>query len=472
VVRPPDALDRPTWVHHVVLAALCAVAAINYVQRNSISPAETTIRADLNLSRADSGDAIGAFFLAYALLQIPSGWLAQRWGGRLALTVFTAGWSVALALCALATALPTLVAGRALMGALQAGIFPCSTLILAAWYPASRRGFATAMLTSFMFIGGAVGSVLTGWLLGPLGWRGVFLVYTLPGLAWAAWFAVWFRNRPEQHSSVNPAELAVLRSDDTAPPPVAPTVSRAEGIVAHREALTGAVEKAVVMPPLPAPPARDVSQARTPWLAIFLSPALLVICVQQFSRAGASRFYDTWMPTYLQEARAHTVAEAGALASWPQWASVVGVVLGGLLSDAVLAGTRSRIAGRNGVAVLSLLAGTACFVVAYFIPSTYLAVLAVSLGALIASFAAPCAYALTMDMAGRNLGVVFGAMNMAGNLGSWAFAWFIPRLVSRSGGWNSALAVFAGLHLAAAVCWLVLNPNGTIGEHPPAPPQE
>ncbi|HZY85405.1 MAG TPA: MFS transporter, partial [Gemmataceae bacterium] len=141
-VRPPEALDRPTWVHHVVLAALCAIAAINYVQRNSISVAETTIRAELHLTPEGSGDAIGAFFLAYALLQIPSGWLAQRWGGRLALTVFAAGWSVALGLCALANTLSTLVVGRALMGALQAGIFPCSTLILAAWYPASRRGFA------------------------------------------------------------------------------------------------------------------------------------------------------------------------------------------------------------------------------------------------------------------------------------------------------------------------------------------
>jgi ACS family glucarate transporter-like MFS transporter len=303
------------------------------------------------------------------------------------------------------------------------------------------------MLTSFMYIGGAISSDLTGRLLGPLGWRGVFLLFALPGLAWAAWFAVWFRNRPEQHPAVNPAEFAIIRSGE----------------------LGG--EKGQGVPPLTLSAASEVVRPRTPWLAIFLSPALLIICVQQFARAGALRFFDVWMPTYLQEVRHESVAGAGALASWPQCAGVVGVILGGLLSDAVLARTRSRAAGRNGVAAGSLLAGIACFVAAFFIPNTDLAVFVVSLGALVSSFAAPCAYALTMDMAGRNLGVVFGTMNMAGNLGAGAFAWFIPRLVSR-GGWDSALVAFAGLHLVAAVCWLLVNPNGTIGERPPAPPPE
>src|SRR5205085_1914469 len=312
---------------------------------------------------------------------------------RLALTVFTAGWSVALALCALAHSLSTLVVGRAIMGALQAGIFPCSTLILAAWYPASRRGFATAMLTSFMYVGGAVSTDLTARLLGPLGWRGVFLTFALPGLAWAAWFAFWFRNRPAQHPSVNPAELALLprpsEGPDKAGRPTAPT----------------------------------------PWLAIFLSPALVMICVQQFARSGAIRFLDMWLPTYLQEARHETVAAAGALAKWPQLGAMVGVILGGALSDAVLARTGSRRAGRNGVAVGCLLVGTACYVAAFFLSDARLAVLALSVGSMVSASANPCVYALTMDMGGRNLGVAFGTMNMAGNLGSWAFAWYIPRLV-------------------------------------------
>ena len=93
---------------------------------------------------------------------------------------------------------------------------------------------------------------------------------------------------------------------------------------------------------------------------------------------------------------------------------------------------------------------------------------ALSVGLMVSPSANPCVYALTMDMGGRNLGVVFATMNMAGNLGSWAFTRAVPLLVGR-GGWDTALAVFAGLHIFAAVCWLLINPNGTIGERPPAP---
>jgi ACS family glucarate transporter-like MFS transporter len=190
---------------------------------------------------------------------------------------------------------------------------------------------------------------------------------------------------------------------------------------------------------------------------------MLLICAQQFCRAGSSRFFDHWLPTYLQEERGSSVLSAGVWSGLPLYAGVVGGLVGGWLSDAVLRRTGSRRAGRNGVAVGSLLAATLCYVLAYPIPNAFLAVLVLSAGYFFASFAAPCAYALTMDMGGRQLGVVFGAMNMVGNFGSGSFVWIVPRLLRWSEGWGLALAVFAGVHLFAAACWLLLNPDGVIG---------
>jgi ACS family glucarate transporter-like MFS transporter len=89
------------------------------------------------------------------------------------------------------------------------------------------------------------------------------------------------------------------------------------------------------------------------------------------------------------------------------------------------------------------------------------------IGVFIFTFSSPCSYALTMDMGGRNLGVIFATMNTAGNLGSWAFTTFLPRVVQWKG-WDSALLVFAAMHVVAIVCWFFLNPNGIIGESPEA----
>ncbi len=430
----PLAARPPTSVRYYVLAALLAITAINYVQRNSIGAAETTIRADLHLDMRDTGDAISAFFLTYALLQVPSGWLAQRLGPRAALTLYAAGWSACTGLCALAAGLFGLYAARLAMGALQAGIFPCCTLILASWYPPSRRGLASALLNSFMLIGGAVGVPLTAVLLGPLGWRAVFALYMLPGLAWAAWFFWWFRDRPEQHPHVNPAELAIISEGR------GPDDSAGEG------------------------------RAGVPWAAIALSGSLWLLCIQQAFRAGTNRFYDTWLPTYFQEARGAGREIAGLLTGLPLLAGVVGGVVGGALSDYVLKRTGSRSAARKGVAVGSLGVGTLLYVLAYPIADVWVATLLFSAGVFITTFASPCSYALSMDIGGRHVAVVFGVFNMVGNLGSWAFIKYLPRLIPTSGGasqasdWDLALAVFAGLNVAAALCWLFIRPEQTIGE--------
>ena len=464
---------RPTRVRYVVVAALCVAAAVAYVQRNSYGGADTVISrpSELNLTDSQRGDVNSFFFLPYALLQVPSGWLAQRAGPRLTLSCIGAGWSIALGLCALAVNPATLLGGQLLMGVMQAGIFPCSTLILTAWLPPTQRGTASALLNSFMLIGGALSSNLTGLLIAPLGWRGVFVTFAAPGLVWALLFFVWFRNRPADHPGVNNAELAVIRMGRT----------EAEKQAEHRR------------------PVR--------WGVLLLSGALYLICFQQFFRAGANRFYDRWLTTYLQEGRGLGVGFANQLASLPQWVGVVGGLVGGVLSDFLLVRTGSRRIARQALAVGSLAACMVLYALAYLIPDAALATLTASAGFFIFCFSAPCAYALTMDMGGSNLGVVFGAMNMFGNLGAWAFTWAAPRLTgwvhtdwpsavlagaagvpaSPAGtgpivaasavftgpphDWTPALFLFFAMHVAALVCWLALNPNGVIGEPAAAPDQ-
>src|SRR5262249_35410792 len=165
------------------------------------------IEEGLPILRTRLDSAMGAFFWAYTFFMVPASWLSQRWGPRLALSLFAGGWSLVTLACACAVGFADLYAARLLLGILQAGVFPCATLILAVWYPKTQRGLATALLNSFMLIGSAVGTWLTSKLLAPMdrlvdglgpltdrdGWRAVFALFALPGLVWAVWFYWWFR---------------------------------------------------------------------------------------------------------------------------------------------------------------------------------------------------------------------------------------------------------------------------------------
>ena len=125
--------EHPTWVRWRVLAWLTLAAALAYFCRNAVGVAESTIRDDLDLTLEQSGWFMGAFFWTYALFQVPGGWLAHRWGTRLALTLFALGWGIASILLGLSPVFWLLIAGQLLMGSAQAGIFPASCNSISHW---------------------------------------------------------------------------------------------------------------------------------------------------------------------------------------------------------------------------------------------------------------------------------------------------------------------------------------------------
>src|SRR5213593_4349611 len=95
--KPAPASLRPTRTRFVVLAWLCAAAALAYISRNAIAVAESTVRGDLGLTKEQSGWLMSAFFISYAAFQIPGAWVGQRLGARRALPAFAVAWSLATA---------------------------------------------------------------------------------------------------------------------------------------------------------------------------------------------------------------------------------------------------------------------------------------------------------------------------------------------------------------------------------------
>lgn len=419
----------PTRVRYAVLAWLCVAAALAYCQRNSIGVAEMTVRQDLRLTPEQMGDALGFFFLSYSLFQIPSGWLCQVWGNRLALSLYAISWSLATACLGLVGSYRDLSLVRITQGAAQAGIFPAATSAFREWLPATRRAMGSGLLTSFMSVGGALGAWLTGELLERIAWRWLFILFAVPGLLWGLGFYVFYRNRPEEHGRVNAEELQLIRKGN-APEP---------------------------KKPVPAS-----------WVELVASPTMLLICGQQFFRAAGYIFLASWFATWLIETHGVTKAEAGRFNSGPLSTMVVGSFVGGIFSDWILVKTGSRRLARKWLAIASMATCVMLLCFAYLTRNVWATVGLLSLSYFLTGIAAPCSYALTIDLGGPRVASVFGMMNMTGNFGAMALPMIVPRFVGWTGDWYSVPLLIAGLHAASALCWLPLDPERPIWKEPTA----
>jgi sugar phosphate permease len=429
---------RQSLARFVVLAWLCSAAIIAYIQRNSMGVAESTIRAQwrsqgVSVDKTQMGWAMNSFLITYAVFQIPTGLMAHYLGSRKGLPIFTAVGSAISSCLGLAGGLVGIYSVRLGMGTFQSGLFPCAATTITKWFPRMRVGLPNGLLGASMSIGGAIGTSLAGLLIPRIGWQATFALFGLPGLVWAVWFWHWFRDRPEEHTSVSEGELAVIRQGRPADPIETALAKKTEPI---------------------------------PWGTILTSGSMWWVGAQQFFRAAGYMFFATWFATFLQETRNVNVQDSGLLNSLPLLGVVAGAAIGGVLSDSILRASGSRWLARQGLSLVCLTGCSLLILASLFVKNTTLAVLVITAGSFCASLAAPCAYAITIDLGGRHVTSVFSFMNMCGNVGGWVFPVLVPYLVKWSGSWSLVLYVFAGIYAAAAVCWVCFDSRRAIVPDP------
>lgn len=400
-------------MRYTLLAFLCLVTLVAYLQRSALGVPSKAIEAELGITPQAMGAVWLAWYAGYAVFQIPAGWVADRLGSKPALVLFTLLWSALTALVGLAGSFTELALYWGLMGAAQAGIFPCATKAIGATFPRTEQGFASGMLACFMAGGAALSQEVTGRLFGPLSWQAVLGVYALPGLAWAAVFA-----------------LAVPRPDS------------------------------------PRAPAADGPRVPFDWTRLVADRDMFFLCLQQLMRAGATALFFTWFPRFLQETKGLTPAESGRLAAWPLLAGIVGALLGGTASDWLLRRTGRERLGRCALSAVCMAVAAGVSVSAYYAPTAGGVVLLVSVAAFCAYVGGPAAYAVALSMGGTRVALVFATMNMAGNVGAGFFPVAVGQLVGATGDWNDVILLFAGMFAAAGLCWALLDPTGPLYEEP------
>jgi len=482
--------DRPSAVRYGVLAWLCSLSMITYIDRVCIMQVAPDMQRDLGLSKDQFAWAFAAFALAYALCEVPTGWLGDRIGPRKVLSRIVMCWLLFTVLTGFVWDRLSLVVVRALFGAGEAGAYPNMARASRSWFPYRERGRAQGLIWTFGRLGGAVAPLLIVVLAAPFGWRGAFVLLGVLGVFWVAGFHFWFRDRPDQHPGVNPAEQALIAEE-------APHVVKVARL--RDDAGRHAAEPSAAAPAAPTDPAlmteaafqraevapfrdgaSDVGQkpgelrhepialAPLSWLAVLTSPTLWTLSIMYFCSNAGWSFFITWVPEYMKNNLGLTGTTLHLASGAPLFFGAIGCYLGGLLTDRQVR-VWGRRWGRTLQGVIAYAWGGTFFLASNLLTqdSPGLAFTTLCAASFVKDLGMAASWSTTIDIGHRYSGSVAGVMNTIGNLGTVVsppvVAW-LALTMGQDGAhdWSGALFYYAGMFYMASFCWLFVNPRRVI----------
>jgi MFS family permease len=420
------ALPPPSRVRRTVLWFAVTLAVITYVDRVCISQAAPAIQKELKLTDFEMGLAFGAFGWAYALFEIPGGWLGDRIGPRKVLMRVVSMWSIFTIATGWAWNLASLVIARFCFGVGEAGCFPNITKAFSHWFPQLDRVRAQGWLWLSARWGGAFTPLIVGWMLSAGGdgkfglglhYRWVFLIFGALGVVWAISFFRWFRDHPRDHPTVDAAELAYI------------------GETAH------------------------AGDHAMPWRKLLSSRTVWMLWAQYFFLSYSWYFNITWFPTYLKR---HFVGlgdlERALLACVPLFFGGIGSLVSGLCSAALDRRFGSVALTRRVLGVIGMgLAGVMLLVSMQF-SAPIAAVLAIGMASFFNDITLPGSWGACMDVGGRHTGALSGSMNMMGNAGGAVAPMVVPLVLAATGNnWSVNMALFVVSYFLGALCWLFID---------------
>lgn len=419
---------KPSNVRWRIFAIVFALTVINLVDRVSLSIAMPTIAGEFQLTPSMQGLILSSFFWAYALLQIPGGWLIDRYGPRRVIGWSTGLWGAFQTLAAFASGGLSLMFARVALGAAEAPLFPSGGKLNSLWLGSSERSRGAVLMDCGGPLGVALGGLVIAYLIVVLGsWRSAFFIAGIATLAmaWLAWH--YLRDDPAEHPGVNAAELGRINADRTTP------LAEADCQAGGRLGIVGRSLVGIVL-------------GRASWAMVFFG--LL-----------------TWGPSYLAQARGFDIKGIGAATFVIFLCGAVGSLVGGFLYDLLI-----RKGVRRGLAAKGLLtvSGLAALVAFLLLPSLENAYAAVTLLALTAFFlmwgslywSFPALLA-----APARVGLVGGVMNMAGSLGGIAVPILVGLLLQHLGGYAAVLGFFALCSAAFIAGTLLISLDKTEAKH-------
>ncbi len=413
-----SAIDIPADRYRWTIGVLLGIGVlVNYFDRVNLSVSHAALVHDFGISPATFGQLSAAYSWTYAMCQVPTGVLLDRFGVRRISLASIAVWAVASLAAAVSPGVLLFFAARLLLGVGEAPTFPANAKAVGAWFPLAERSLATAIFDSAAKFANAVGVPLLGLLLLRVGWRMSFGFTAALSLGYMLLFAVLYRE-PLRRFSLSSANAGPAPDQSAAEPPGQTTWTLGQ-LLAQRKVLG---------------------------LAIGFGSYNYVFYLLL-----------TWLPTYLQQAL-HLSSQKSFLYTGAPWlvATAADLLLGGVLVDALI----RRGADSSRVRQTALLVGMVCglgilggafahSVVGALVP------ISIAIGGLAA--AAPVCWSIpALLVPNSSTGRVGSIINFASQLSAIAAPIVTGYCVQRTGNFQLAFFVAAGYLLLGIVAYVVL----------------
>ena len=412
---------------------------ILYLHRYTWVMVRPELKAEYGFSEKELEGLYTLFSVTYGFGQIPSGIICDLFGPHLFLGAIIALWSLTMPAVGLTDTITGLGASRLAFGATQAGCYPSLAKMTRLWFPLRGRTVLQGLIASFFGrSGGAMSAMIFGLMLGAgLSWRFSLVILSVIGVLFALMFFALCRNRPEDDTAANQAEVELIRAGE--------------------------------------PDGEDGPRV-LPFRRAFRNRSMVVFAGQQVMNAGADYIYSAIMASYFIEARGVTdKIVLGLLASLPLWGGALGGIAGGFINDGLIAWTGNRrisrsIAGFSGKSIACV-----CLYASVTHPDPMAGAWLLFATKFFSDWSQPTVWGTSTDLGGRYSATVFSIINSSGSVGGvvtpliggvlldrYATQEIIAGEVTKIVHYEPVFLMVGVMYLASAVCWLFINSTDSL----------
>ena len=416
----------PSGSRWLVFMTVLAVY-ICMIDRIAISIAIIPMAEDNGWSPTVQGAVMSAFFLGYVTLQIPAGYLSDRFGGKWVLGLGVLFWSLFTLLTPASAALgiTVLLACRFLMGVAEAVAWPSIYSLYSRWVHPDRRASAVGLMNSGISGGSVIALICTPWLISVWSWQGAFYLYGLLGVIWFVVWAPLARSRPADKT-------------DWDTPSAASATAEAGSATDRNDASAQTVYPRLTV--------RGMLRSRAVWAI-----AIAHICIN-----WSLYLVLSWFPTFVNRELGADLQLAGVLALAPTIVSLIMAPLAGRLFDRLVARGRDRLKVRCTMQSLAFVGITAAMMGITLTDSLILSVTVITLSNALTAFSIGGFATNHLDIAPNQSGLLMGVTNTLAAVSSSASVFVSGWIQDLSGGWDAVFLTAAGVSVFGAIIYASL----------------